>query len=59
MSNNSLTPDIISALKFNEVTDEMVKELLYISENNPDDLLRGFARVWLQDNAIKLLKKFY
>lgn len=59
MFNVSLTPEDISALKFSEASEETIKELLYIAENTPDDLLRGFARVWLQDNAIKLLKKFY
>lgn len=59
MSNFEITPEFISALKLNDATDEIIKELLDISENNPDDLLRGFARAWLQMNAIHLLKKFY
>lgn len=59
MTHTEITPDFISALKLEDSTDEIVKNLLLISENNPDDLLRGLARVWLQMHAITLLKKFY
>lgn len=55
----NITADEISALKLTDATDETIKELLVIAENNPDDLLRGLARVWLQMHAITLLKKFY
>ena len=55
----NITADEISALKLQDANDETIKLLLEISENNPDDLLRGLARVWLQMHAITLLKKFY
>lgn len=55
----NITADEISALKLADANDDTIKELLVIAENNPDDLLRGFARAWLQMNAIPLLKKFY
>lgn len=59
MTHTDITPDFISQLKLENATDDLLKQLLEISQNNPDDLLRGFARAWLQMNAIPLLKKFY
>lgn len=55
----NITSDEISALKLADANDETIKTLLVIAENNPDDLLRGLARVWLQNHSITLLKKFY
>jgi len=59
MTHTEFTPESISALQFEDATDDTVKKLIEITDNNPDDLLRGFARSWLSINAIKLLKRKY
>lgn len=56
MTHTEITTDFISELRIEHVTDDIIKQLITITESNPDDLLRVFARVWLQENAIKLLK---
>ena len=53
-----ITPEFISELKYNNVSKEIVENLVYITENEPNDLLRVCARVWLQDHAVKLMKDF-
>lgn len=54
-----LTPEFISDLRYENATVEIIGKLLYIVDNEPNDLLRVCARVWLQENAIKLLKTHY
>lgn len=56
MTHTEITTDFISELRIENATDELVKELILITETNPNDLLRVFARSWIQENAIKLLK---
>lgn len=54
-----ITPEFISELRFENATPELIKQLLSIVDNEPNDLLRVCARVWLQDNACKILKKMF
>lgn len=56
MTHTEITTDFISELRIENASDEIVKELISITETNPNDLLRVFARSWIQENAIKLLK---
>lgn len=56
MTHTEITTDFISELRIENASDELVKELILITETNPNDLLRVFARSWIQENAIKLLK---
>lgn len=51
-----ITPEFISELKYEDCDKELIKKFLYIVENEPNDLLRVCARVWLSDNACKILK---
>ena len=54
-----ITPEFISDLRYENCDVELIKKLLFIVENEPNDLLRVCARVWLSDNAVKILKDLY
>lgn len=54
-----ITPEFISELRFENATPELIKQFLWIVDNEPNDLLRVCARVWLQDNVCKILKSFH
>lgn len=58
MTDKTLTVDDICALSITTVDKDIIKQLIEIAENNPNDLLRVMARAWLGDNAVKLLKLF-
>ena len=53
-----MTAEEISELKLENATTEIIRELLRITSEEPNDLIRVCARVWLQDHAIKLLKRY-
>lgn len=53
-----MTAEEISELKLENATDEVIRELLRITSEEPNDLIRVCARVWLADNVIKLLKHY-
>lgn len=52
-----ITPEFISELRHENCDVDMIKKLLYIVDNEPNDLLRVCARVWLGDNACHVLKR--
>lgn len=52
----NITPEFISDLRYENCDVEIIKKLLYIVDNEPNDLLRVCARVWLNDNTVKILK---
>lgn len=54
-----MTAEEISELRLENATTEIIRELLRITSEEPNDLIRVCARVWLQDHAIKLLKRHY
>lgn len=54
-----ITPEFISELRYENCDTEMIKKLLHIVDNEPNDLLRVCARVWLADNVCKILKRIY
>lgn len=54
-----ITPEFISDLRYENCDAELIKRLLHIVDNEPNDLLRVCARVWLADNAVKILKGIY
>lgn len=54
-----ITPEFISDLRYENCDVELIKKLLIICENEPNDLLRVCARVWLSDNSVKILKDIY
>lgn len=51
-----ITVETISNLRPELVDKKTLKRLIDIIENEPDDLLRVVARVWMGDNAHKILK---
>jgi len=53
-----MTAEEISELKLENATTEIIRELIRITSEEPNDLIRVCARVWLQDHAIKLLKRY-
>lgn len=52
-----ITPEFISDLRYEDCNLDLIKRLLYIVDNEPNDLLRVCARVWLSDNACKIIKE--
>lgn len=54
-----ITPEFISDLRYENCDRDLIRKLLYIVDNEPNDLLRVCARVWLSDNVCKILKDVY
>jgi hypothetical protein len=49
-----LTADAISELKYVNANDEILAEILYLAQNEPDDVLRACAGSWLRLHAVQL-----
>lgn len=54
-----ITPEFISDLRYENCDVDLIRKLLYIVDNEPNDLLRVCARAWLSDNVCKILKDVY
>lgn len=53
---DELTVECISSLRPEAVDRKTLQALIDIIENEPDDLLRVVARVWMGDNAHRIIK---